>query len=73
MKNDVFNVVVSLVKEDREGIVMNIQFQFKKMEGTYGNGYYMAVKIADNSPNLYDIRYDKDFHPTEEGMKDYIR
>ena len=37
---------------------------FSKIEGDYGNKYYLGIKLQ-SWRNSYDIRYDRDFHEND--------
>ena len=43
-------------------MVMNLTASFDYDPNNYGNGHYVGIKGGQGFYNLYDLRYDKDFH-----------
>lgn len=70
-REEKYKVRAHLVKNGKS-IEIEAKIEFAYDTDDYGNGYYMHVESKEEpfGGQLYDIRYDKDFH--EDYLMEYI-
>lgn len=60
--------IVELILENPKDITKQVEailtFDFSCNETDYGNGYHVSIKSYTEINRIIDLRYDRNFHPT---------